>query len=80
MPIMAGMADLLGISRQVAILAFQFGDGFFNLIWPTSGIVVACALAKVPMGRWLKFYLPFFGMAVVGVVICLTVAMQINLQ
>lgn len=60
MPIMAPVADLAGINRQVAVLAFQFGDGFSNLLWPT-GCAVMCGIAKIPLDRWYKFFLPLFG-------------------
>lgn len=79
MPIMAGMSDLLGVSREVAVLAFQFGDGFSNLLWPTSGIVVTCALAKIPLERWLKFFMPFFVILVVSAVGILSLAMYLGI-
>ena len=80
MPIMSGLSDLVGVSRQTAILAFQFGDGFANLLWPTCGIVVTCALAKIPLERWWKYFLPLFGILFVFQVIILTVALYINYQ
>lgn len=40
MPLMAPMADLLGVSRQTAVLAFQFGDGFANMVVPTNAILM----------------------------------------
>ncbi|MGC8917419.1 MAG: YfcC family protein [Thermoanaerobaculum sp.] len=59
MPIMAPLADLSGISRQVAVLAYQFGDGFTNMIVPTSGVTVATLeLAGVPFSRWFRWLLP----------------------
>lgn len=49
MPIMAPLADLVGVTRQVAILAFQLGDGLSNIIFPTSGYFMAVlALARIP--------------------------------
>jgi len=61
MPLMAPLADVLGITRQTAVLAFQFGDGLSNTIVPTSGILMAMlALAKIPYSRWLRFVLPLF--------------------
>jgi len=61
MPIMAPLSDLLGITRQTAIFAFTCGDGFSNMIIPTSGILMAVlSLAKVPYTKWLKFVLPLF--------------------
>jgi uncharacterized ion transporter superfamily protein YfcC len=61
MPLMTPMADLLGISRQVAVLAFVFGDGFSNMIIPTNGILLAMlGIAGIPYDKWLKFVLPLF--------------------
>lgn len=56
MPVMAPFADLIGLSRQATVLAFQFGDGFTNMVTPTSGVLMAVlGLAKVPYAVWLKF-------------------------
>jgi uncharacterized ion transporter superfamily protein YfcC len=56
MPIMSPLADVLGITRQTAVLAFQYGDAFSNQIIPTSGALLGIlALAKVPYDRWLKY-------------------------
>ena len=60
MPIMAPLSDALGVSRDVACLAFQFGDGLSNLLWPTSNIVVVCALGDIPYEKWLKWFIPLF--------------------
>ncbi len=60
MPIMAPFSDLIGVSRQATVLAFQFGDGFTNMITPTSGVLIAVlAIARVPYGKWFKLILPF---------------------
>jgi uncharacterized ion transporter superfamily protein YfcC len=60
MPLMAPLADLVGVSRQVAVLAYQFGDGFTNIIVPTNAVLVGIlAMAKVPLERWFGFVLPF---------------------
>ena len=62
MPIMVPLADVLGINRQVAVLCFQFGDGFTNCILPVSGTQMAIlAMAKIPYEKWLKFALPLVG-------------------
>lgn len=56
MPIMTPLADLLGISRQSAVLAFQFGDGLLNLIIPTSGVTMGIlSVAKIPYNVWVKW-------------------------
>lgn len=61
MPILAPLSDLLSISRQTAVLAYQFGDGLSNMIIPTSGVTMgALAIAKVPYQVWLRWMLPLF--------------------
>lgn len=61
MPIMAPMADLVGITRQSAVLAFQFGDGFSNVINPTSGyFMAAIAIGGIKWEKWAKWMLPLF--------------------
>lgn len=60
-PIMAPLADLLDVSRQTSVLAFQLGDGPTNILFPTSGyFMAALAIAGVRWERWLRFYLPLF--------------------
>lgn len=60
MPLMAPLADLVGVSRQVAVLAYQFGDGFTNILVPTNVVLMGIlAIAGVPWERWLRFVLPF---------------------
>ena len=62
MPLMAPLADLVGVSKQVAVLAFQLGDGFTNLIVPTSGCLMAVlGVAKLDWGKWAKFQIKFQG-------------------
>ena len=61
MPIMTPIADLIGMNRQIAVLIFQFGDGYSNLLVPTGFMVIACAMAKVPLGKYYKWLLPFYG-------------------
>ena len=55
-PIMAPFSDMVGVSRQSMVLAFQFGDGFTNMITPTSGVLVAAlAMARIPYSKWVKW-------------------------
>lgn len=59
MPLMAPLADLSGLTRQTAVLAYQFGDGFTNMIIPTSGVTVGTlAMARIPYERWARWNLP----------------------
>lgn len=60
MPIMAPFSDLIGISRQATVMAFQFGDGFTNMITPTSGVLIGVlGVAKIPYEKWVKWITPF---------------------
>ena len=59
MPIMSPLATLTDVPQQTAVLAYQFGDGFTNMIVPTSALVMgALALGKVPYAAWFKFVGP----------------------
>lgn len=63
MPIMAPLGDLVGVTRQTAVLAFQFGDGFSNLIIPTSAVLMGIlTLAEIPWERWARWILPLMGL------------------
>ncbi|WP_257009670.1 YfcC family protein [Evansella halocellulosilytica] len=80
MPIMAPLADVIQIPRQIAVLAYNMGDGFTNTIAPTSGILMASiAVAGVSWVKWLKFMLPLLFIWVVIGAIALMVALAINL-
>ena len=62
MPIMAPLSDLLGITRQTAVVCYQLADGIANVFFPTSGYFMAgLALAKVPYEKWVKWILPLIG-------------------
>lgn len=81
MPIMAPLSDLLGISRQASIMAFQFGDGFTNMITPTSGVLIGVlGVAKIPYNKWFKFILPFLIIIIIVALLLLipTVTMPLN--
>jgi len=59
MPVMAPLADVVGITRQTAVLAFQFGEGWINPILPTSGVTMGVlGLAGIPWEKWMKWMLP----------------------
>ena len=62
MPIMAPLSDLIGVTRQTAVLAYQLGDGLSNILYPTSGYFMATlVIAGVTWDRWIRFFLPLFG-------------------
>lgn len=79
MPIMAPLADALGLTRQVACLACQFGDGLSNLLWPTCGIVIICGLGDIGYDRWLKWFGKLFLLLLVAQMILLEVAVVIGI-
>lgn len=79
MPLMAPLADLQGLTRQTAVLAFQCGDGFSNMIIPTSGSLMAMLLmARVPYERWLRFVMPLMGQLLLVSVVFLLLAVQLG--
>lgn len=66
MPIMAPFSDMIGVSRQATVLAFQFGDGFTNMITPCSGVLMAVlSVAKIPYEKWVKWIWKFILLLVV---------------
>ncbi|MEN9062528.1 YfcC family protein [Ponticoccus litoralis] len=61
MPIMAPLSDIIGVTRQNAVLSYQLGDGLSNILYPTSGYFMATlALGGVGWDRWIRFFLPLF--------------------
>lgn len=78
MPIMTPLTDLAGINRQIAVLAYQFGDGYSNMLWPTAGCAVACGISKISLGKWYKFFLPLFGLMFVLQAVFIVIAVLIN--
>ena len=80
MPIMAPFSDMIGLSRQATVLAFQFGDGFTNMITPCSGVLMAVlSVAKIPYARWFKFIWKFIlaMMLIAGVLLLLTLYLDL---
>lgn len=77
MPFMAPLADVLGVTRQTAVLAFQMGDAFTNVITPTSGeLMAALAICHVPYSKWFRFMGPLWGIwAAVAIIILITATM-----
>ncbi|MBP2077002.1 YfcC family protein [Oceanobacillus polygoni] len=74
MPIMGPLADIIGVTRQTAVLAFQLGDGFAHILYPTSGyFMAALAIAGVSWQKWIKFFLPLFfifsGIGIIALII-----------
>ena len=79
MPIMIPLADMLDITRQTAVLAFQLGDGISNTFWPTNGtLLIYLGLSKVPLKSWYKFILPLQFIFLLAELVMLFVACQIG--
>ncbi len=81
MPIMAPFSDLVSLSRQSTVLAFQFGDGFTNMITPTSGVLMAVlGVAKIPWTTWVKWIFPLIIiLIIVGYLLLIpTIYMDLN--
>ena len=81
MPIMAPFSDLVHLSRQATVMAFQFGDGFTNMITPTSGVLIGVlGVAKIPYEKWVKWITPFMIILILlGLVLLIpTVTMELN--
>lgn len=80
MPIMTPLADLIGMTRQTAILAFNFGDGFCNYILPTSTALMGIISASnIPYDRWMKFMWKMFLVWMITGAILLIIAQLIHL-
>lgn len=77
MPILAPVGEMVGVSRQVSVLAYQFGDGFSNIFWPTS-VFMMCGIMRLPINKWYKFVTPLFGMIFVAEIVLLIIAMLIG--
>ncbi|MEM8486606.1 MAG: TIGR00366 family protein [Bacteroidota bacterium] len=81
MPLMAPIADIVGVSRQVAVLAYQMGDGFMNMIIPTGPVLMGIlGIAGIPYGRWFKFIWPLAVQLVIAGSVALIIATWIGYQ
>lgn len=77
MPILTPLADITGITRQVAILAFQFGDGFSNVIYPTNPVLlIGLAISGLSYPKWFKFtwLLQVIVLIITSLLLCIAVA------
>ncbi|MDO5785795.1 MAG: AbgT family transporter [Eubacteriales bacterium] len=78
MPFMAPLSDILGVSRQTAVLAFQMGDAFTNVITPTSGeLMAALAICHVPYKKWFRFLAPLW--LIWAVVACVFLVLAVSI-
>ena len=80
-PIMAEFSDIVGLTRQATIVAFQFGAGFTDMIAPTSGVLIGVlGMARIPYVKWLKWIMPILLILIVlGFLLLIpTVTMKLN--
>ncbi len=79
MPIVLPLADMVNVTRQSVTLAFCLGDGFTNLLYPTSGImIVAIGIVNITYGKWLKFSWKLFALEGIVSVALMLLAVAIN--
>jgi uncharacterized ion transporter superfamily protein YfcC len=79
MPLMAPIGDLVGVERQVSVLAYQFGDGFMNMIVPTNPVLMGIlGLAGIPYARWFRFMLPLIAKLLAFAAVAMVVAVMIG--
>jgi uncharacterized ion transporter superfamily protein YfcC len=79
MPILLPLADLVGVTRQVTVLAYTFGDGFSNLAYPTNPVLLIClGLTAVSYVKWLKWSLRLWVWVLLVTIAFLGIAVAIN--
>ena len=75
LPVLVPLSDLIGLSRQVTVLAYQYGAGLTNMLWPTNGALMAMlAAAGVTFDAWLRFAVP----VLVGLFVLAAVAIGVG--
>lgn len=79
MPILLPLADLVGVTRQVTVLAYCFGDGFSNLAYPTNPVLLIClGLTVVSYPKWLKWSLSLWVWVILVTVAALALAVAVR--
>lgn len=76
MPIMIPLSDVLGVTRQTAVLAFQFGDGITNMLWPS--MIYYLTFADIPYNVWFKHILKLNVILSIAAIILVAIAQMIN--
>jgi uncharacterized ion transporter superfamily protein YfcC len=81
LPVLVPLSDLIGLSRQVTVLAYQYGIGIVDLIIPTNGALMAMLAAMgVPFAEWLRFFAPrgavLIGLGVVAIIVAIAIGLQ----
>lgn len=78
-PVLAPLGDLVDVSRQMIVTAYQFGIGVTNLITPTSGVLMgALAVANIPWSKWVRFVIPLMVVLTILVMAFLTIGLYLG--
>ena len=81
LPVMLPLGEVIGLTRQTTILAFQIGDGISNLINPTlGGLIAMLSMCRVPLDKWFRFIFPYTIIVFLFSVIALIIAVYIGYQ
>lgn len=79
MPILMPVAEITGLSKQLTILAFQFGDGLSNLCYPTMGALIAFLMyGRIPFNKWFRFIMPFLCVEWIACIVLLVAGAMIG--
>lgn len=79
MPILVPLADLVGVTRQTAVLAYVFGDGFSNLAYPTSAVLLIClGLTAVTYPKWLRWVMGLWVWVILASLVFLAIGVAIQ--
>ena len=80
MPLMVPLADLIGVTRQSAVVAFQLGDGLSNALWPTAGPLMAgLSIAEISYSKWLKWFMPLMIIQIIMSCVIVAVCQSVGL-
>ena len=81
MPIMAPLSDLVGVSRQIAVLAYQLGAGFVDAFTPVSASLIGVlGVARIEWGKWAKFQIKMQAFFFIMGTIIIAIAVAMNFQ
>jgi uncharacterized ion transporter superfamily protein YfcC len=79
LPVLLPVGEVLGLTRQTVVSAFQMGDGLTNLINPAlGGLIAMIGMCRVPFDKWVRFILPLLGLLIIlgFIFICIAVAID----
>ena len=81
LPLLVPLSDLIGLSRQVTVLAYQYGAGLCEVVTPTNGALMAMlAAAGVRYEEWFRFVAPLWGILMLLSALALVVAVGVGLR